>query len=754
MKQNPITRGSFALTSIALTALALSPFSTVSAAGDKSAPAIPVPCKPAVAIPFPESLHRADVEVATMKDGQRESLLLGNGDLYGIVWEKDNGLFMRITKNDIWDARVDTSKDGDLPRVDPVTREVTGLDGAPPSYGLPYPQPRCAVALRLGPVPEKMSGHLNLEKAVVTIKSGEQTHTALRILHQQNVLLIHGPQPVVLEEIKAASLPAAKLGETEGVSWLLMKLPGDSDYKGMDYAAAVATRGDVKAVSLVTSFDPGTGDVLTRAISLARTAAGGQEQVLIATHEQAWHDYWSRCGVELADKTMERWWYRMLYFAGTVCRPGAAPVPILPPLATDNTPWHADFHHNYNTWQAYWPLPAANHPELTDPWISYNLGMIPRYRNLAKVTYGLEGLHVPISSFLHEPDPALCKSKNQRQMSMNPWGLTIGLQAMTLQNMWQKYLCDQDVAYMKAKIHPFLREVATFYVSLMEKCRRDDKGKVLLGPSFSPEHRPMGIFNCPFDIAYVHYTFDAMIEAAETLKTDGELAAKCREFKKLLPDYPTTQRNGEEIVVDWVGGDYIAQHNITVPAVPVFPADQVTWFSPEAQKKLFRQTIQQTRFRDANAHVMFNIARARLSMPEGYTEGRRWFASRELPNGLFVWKGHGHGTFMGEMIGIAGLINEYLLQSVDNKIRLFPCWPADQDAAFSRMRAQGGFFVSASFKGGRVESATIQSVANKQLVLLSPWKTMQVNGRPVEINNDGLVIIDTKPGEVLVLSEK
>jgi hypothetical protein len=443
----------------------------------------------------------------------------------------------------------------------------------------------------------------------------------------------------------------------------------------------------------------------------------------------------------------------MLYFAGTVCHPGTVPVGLMPPLATDNTPWHADFHHNYNSWQTFWPLPAANHPELADPWIAYNHGMIPRYKNLAKVTYGLDGLHVPISSYLHEPDPADCKSKNQRQMSMKPWGLTIGLQAMTLQNMWQKYLCDQDVAYMKAKIYPFLREVATFYVALMEKCQRDDKGKVLLGPSYSPEHGSPGIFNCPFDIAYVHYTFDAMIEAAATLKMDGELAEKCREFKKLLPDYPTTQRNGEEIVVDWVGGDYIAKHNITVPAAPVFPADQVTWFSDEAQKKLFQQTIRQTRFNNNNSHVMFNIARARLSMPEGFTEGKRWFASRELPNGLFVWTGSEHGTFMGEMIGIAGMINEYLLQSVDNKIRLFPCWPADQDAAFTRMRAQGGFIVSASFKGGRVESATIESVARKQLVLLSPWKTMQVNGRKAEINKDGLVEIETNPGDVLVLSE-
>lgn len=37
---------------------------------------------------------------------------------------------------------------------------------------------------------------------------------------------------------------------------------------------------------------------------------------------------------------------------------------------------------------------------------------------------------------------------------------------------------------------------------------------------------------------------------------------------------------------------------------------------------------------------MFNIAKARLSMPEGLTDAKKWFASRELPNGLFVRRGH------------------------------------------------------------------------------------------------------------------
>jgi len=491
-------------------------------------------CTPQARIPFQDSLREANVTLAAMQNAQHESLILGNGDLYGIVWVKDGSLFMRITKNDIWDARVDTSKDGELPRVDIVTHKITGPVKAPPSYGHIYPQPRCAAGVRLGPAPETMTAHLDIGKGAVSVTSPDQAATTLRILHDRNVLLVKSPSAEALEEIKAKSLPDANTGTSDGVQWLLMKMPGDIDYSGMDYALAVAVKGDLKAISLVTSFDIDGGDVLKHAIALARKTIAEQEDSLISKHEQRWRDYWSRSGLQLEDKVIERWWYRILYYAHTVCRPGAAPVGILPPLATDKTPWHADYHHNYNTWQAFWPLPASNHCELADPWISYNNDMIPRFKYLARETYGIDGLHVPISSFLHEPDPANCKSRNRRQMSMNPWGLTVGLAGMTLQSMWQKYQCDRDVTYMKEKIYPFLKETATFYVSFMDKCGKDADGKVLLGPSFSPEHPPMGIFNCPFDIAYVHYTFDALIEAASVLKVDEDLAERCRAYKTLL----------------------------------------------------------------------------------------------------------------------------------------------------------------------------------------------------------------------------
>jgi hypothetical protein len=708
-------------------------------------------------IPFPSAVKAAGVSLSDLKDGQKQGLILGNGDLYGIVMEMDGNLFMRITKNDIWDARIDLSEDGAMPKVDIAGNKISGTIGGPPSYGKIYPQPRCAAGLVLGPMPEtKFRANLDIEKASVTILPEKGMGTVVRILNDRNVVLIKGPQSVKLEAIKAASLPDAELGKTGDISWLLMKMPGDMDYQGMEYALAVANKGDLTAVSLVTSFDIRSSDVLNRAISLARTTISEKEKSLVLKHENGWEQFWSRSGVQLEDTVMQNWWYRMIYFAGTVCKPGTSPMNLMAPLATDVTPWHSDYHHNYNSWQVFWPLPASNHGELADPWISYLNDMIPRFRFLAKETYDCEGIFCPISSFLHEPDPAASKSINKRQMSMNPWGMTIGSTAMNVQNAWQMHLCNPDMAYLKSKIYPIIRESALFYVSFMEKCKKDDKGKVLLGPSYSPEHGELGIFNCPFDIAYIHYTFDALIRASSELSVDSDFAEKCRTYKSLLPEYPTAMNeNGEPVVVDWEGCKYneVPVHNITVPAAPVFPCDQVTWFSPEAEKELFKRTISITRHNFNNSNVIFNIAKARLSIPEAYTDSRKWFVSRELPNGLFEWQGHQHGTYMGEMTGIAGLINEFLLQSVRNKIRLFPCWPSDKDASFSGLRAQGGFIVSAEFAGGHVASATVESSAGKELSLLSPWKTVYINGQKADIGSDGLVTMQTKAGEVYRFAE-
>ena len=53
----------------------------------------------------------------------------------------------------------------------------------------------------------------------------------------------------------------------------------------------------------------------------------------------------------------------------------------------------------------------------------------------------------------------------------------------------------------------------------------------------------------------------------------------------------------------------------------------------------------------------------------------------------------------------------------------------DQDAAFTRLRAQGGFLVNAQQKGGQVVSLEILSTVGGPLRIVAPW-TNQVFERP------------------------
>ena len=264
----------------------------------------------ATLIPYPEALRDAGVAVSDMTNGQSESLIIGNGDLYGIVWEKEGGLFLRITKNDIWDARVDTSKDGPMPKVNIRTRAVTGSKGAPPSYRAydhpePFPEPVCAAALRIGTSPVAR-GALDLQRAVATITSSNSGKTELRVLADRNVLLITTKEPVSIEPGRGGLT-----GTTNGVAWLHVTLPGDLDYKGMQCCVAVASEGSTKVVTLVTSFDISTGDVRSAAIALAAKAmadATRSQEQLIAGHQKTWRELWARSGVELGDRNLQQWW--------------------------------------------------------------------------------------------------------------------------------------------------------------------------------------------------------------------------------------------------------------------------------------------------------------------------------------------------------------------------------------------------------------------------------------------------------------
>jgi len=150
---------------------------------------------------------------------------------------------------------------------------------------------------------------------------------------------------------------------------------------------------------------------------------------------------------------------------------------------------------------------------------------------------------------------------------------------------------------------------------------------------------------------------------------------------------------------------------------------------------------------------MMNVARARMSMTDAAIgDTKKWFKGKEQPNGLFYWQAH--GFYMSEQTAVAGMITEFLMQSVDNIIRVFPSWPEDKDAEYTSLRARGGFLVSARQNEGIVSGLTIESTAGGMLKLVNPWNSIGIrysDGRTESLTPDekGIVSINTNKGQML-----
>lgn len=601
---------------------------------------------------------------------------------------------------------------------------------------------------------------LDIQRAVASISppGGGGNPIQIRALAQANVFLVRSDVPARLETVTATYLPPPQHGAEDGCEWVTQLLPGDADWPGMSFAVALAASGSTKTVAIVTSLD--SPRPLADAIALARRTLNQAGSELIQQHEAAWAAFWSLSGVDLDDADLRAMWYRNLYSMRCVSKPGVEAIGLYAGLTNDEPPWHGSHTLNYNSEQTFWGWYICNHAELSEPYERMMRRYLPRARWFAKQTYGLNGAHYPHNVFTHEiPDPENCRSKNSRMHAFPPYAQTIGVSGHVVQNIWLHYKYYPDRRFLAEIAYPTLREVATFYAEFIGRCERTPQGKVILAPSYSPEHwslAPDFKYNrdCAYDLAYARMTLNAAIEGAQKLGTDSSLAERFRQALASLPDYPTT-READPIVVDVRDAPPI-EYNIAVPVVPVFPAEQITWFSTAAEKRLFTRTLERVKWSGYNSSILLPVAGARLSVPGAWAAMKKEFLKRSRPNGtITLLPGDGCGHFT-EQFAASGAIAELLLQSVGDVVRILPAWPKEKPARFENLRAQGGFLVSAEQRDGQLTHLEISSTVGGPLRLLSPWadRPVSVAGRsqPLKADARGLIEVETQAGERLLMT--
>lgn len=626
------------------------------------------------------------------------------------------------------------------------------------------PKGKLPVDLTVTP-PGPCRARLDIRRAVAEVHGTKDglPKAQVRALAGRNAFLIHTTADVTLEGVKSAGIGEFSTGRRDGVRWLTQKIPGDGDWPGMSFAVALAGEDKRKAVAIVTSRE--AKDPLSAAVALARQTLKGDADRVIESHEAQWRRFWSASGVDLGEGLLRDTWYRNLYFLRCVSKPGAISAGLFAGLIHDKPAWHGDYHTNYNIQQTFWTAYVTNHADLAEPYDRLVREYLPRARWLARKVFDCGGAYYPHVLFAYEPaDPAKCKGPTRRQYIHHVWGFTLGVNGFTAQPLWWHYKYAPNRSLLEKVVYPVVRDVAVFQVDFVDTCKRDKSGKVVLGPSVSPEHwgwtkNFARNYNGTFDIAMFRYIFRAAIEGATTLGRDEELVTRWKNALERLPDYPTT-KGPEAIVVDMQGAPPIT-YNIAVPAVPVFPADVVTWWSPGEQKRLFARTIQRCRWNGNNSIIILGVARARLSMPGTPDWLRAEVKARLRPNKTITlnrlgagFNNFGHYT---EQFAATMAVSELLLQSVGDIIRVFPAWPKDKPARFENLRAQGGFLVSAQQADGKVRHVKVTSTVGGKLRLLSPWPKVTVRrggGKSESLKADkrGIVTLDTRLGEELTFA--
>ncbi len=493
----------------------------------------------------------------------------------------------------------------------------------------------------------------------------------------------------------------------------------------------------VVATAILSDLDTKGSDPLESAKALVASLTSSQIAANTAAHLQWWKDFWSRSFIEIPDKTIEQCWYASWYIMGSCSRAGKVAPGLWGNWLTVNDPmWFGDFHLNYNFEAPFYGLYSANRVETTLPFYDAMNQAIPLGRQFSQ-SKGWKGIHLPVS--------------------IGPWGMTpygkdldlgqrsnAAYAALLFIWYWQH---TQDKEWLKTTGYTYLRETAAFWEDYL---KLENGRYVIYNDSIHEGSGPD--MNGLLSLGLVKTLFNNMIPMSEALGVDADKRDKWKDIAAKISAFPLREMDGKTVFrytekgMEWGDGNTLGiQH--------IYPAGAIGLDSDPKLLEISHNMINaMSRWQDSNGASSWYAACARV----GYdpkkilAELSNMYARNALPNKLLSFGGGGI-----ENVSPALGVTEMLLQSHEGVIRLFPCWPKDQDARFGTLRTKGAFLVSAELKGGIVSGVKITSEKGGDGIVQNPWPDKNVrvirNGQPAESASGPRFSLKTAVGETIEL---
>ena len=535
-----------------------------------------------------------------------------------------------------------------------------------------------------------------------------------------------------------------------------------------------------------------------QAIDAAAVADAITYDRLVKSHNEWWENFWKVSTFSVDNESLELQWYMGIYTLACCSRNKRFAPGLWGSFSTsDGMEWLGDYHLNYDYFSPYPSMCVANHVELMDCYETPLYDFMPKAREYAKRYLGCRGVYYPVAI-----GPMGMESCLKDYVTKEHYHLFLGHKTNAVHTAIAcviRWHTTHDENYAKNVALPFLLEVAQFWEDYLIK-KEDGKYYALHDAHHevqwwsSPEYLPWGHddVNSAMTLGYVRALLKCLVEMCTEL---GLCAEKLPVWNDILDNFgPARIKPADEntlaLIWRWNQDQSIPEGTKLVdfdPKCPwqghtpqpeligknmlyqidntdnidsmifeyVYPAGQA---SPIYQPEIYEAAqntmkLLEQRWEERLLPYIFCPAAARLGVsPKEMLERMQYKLENTIhPNGFNKHNGGG----MEGVTMILGTLQEMVLQSFDNVVRVFPNWDLNTRVEFTGLRAYGAFIVDGTAPGDGTFEAKIVSEKGRPLSVYTKEEGYVLCFGDVSLPiGTEVLTVETTPGQTFYIKKQ